>query len=130
MIEFDKTADATAYAKKKCRDAGFAVVSVNSRWIPDSAQFRTTVLPGAGQDHAEVMTALRDSGFDNIDFDHALRWVRAFSALTGTSHHPAAELARRALVERLPESYSADEVSAMPDDEAVAVAVSCGLMEG
>ena len=43
---------------------------------------------------------------------------------------PAAELARRALVEQLPESWSAEEVSAMSDDEAIAAAISSDLTEG
>lgn len=42
----------------------------------------------------------------------------------------AAEVARHKLVTELPEAYSADEVSAMSDDQAISTAVSCGLLEG
>ncbi len=40
-----------------------------------------------------------------------------------------AETARTLLVERMPESYSTDEVDDMDDAEAIQFAVSCGLME-
>jgi hypothetical protein len=42
----------------------------------------------------------------------------------------AAVIARHKLVAELPESYTADEVSAMSDNEAISAAVSCGLLEG
>ncbi len=41
-----------------------------------------------------------------------------------------AEIARHKLVTELPESYSADDVSAMSDDTAIDTAVSYGLLEG
>lgn len=133
MIEFDKTAEATAYAKKKLRERNVTVHSVSSRYLPETATFRTRVaLPGrpTDEDLSRVVGVLRDLGYADIDVHDLFRTVEAFSALTGTSHDPAAELARRALVEQMPDSYEADEVSAMPDSEAIAVAISCGLMEG
>lgn len=42
----------------------------------------------------------------------------------------AAQVARHKLLAELPESYTADEVSKMSDDEAINTAVSCGLLEG
>lgn len=133
VIEFHKTADATVHAKKLLRDKGFDVWSVNSRYLPDTARFRTTVLlrgEPTNETLSHVVATLHDAGYQDIDVSDALRTVQAFSALTGSTHDPAAELARRALVEQLPESYSADEVSAMSDSEAIQTAVSCELLEG
>lgn len=129
MIEFHKTADATTHAKKLLRDKNFDVCSVNSRWLPDTAQFRTTVLLRNGE-LTHAVAVLHDAGYRDVDINEAFGTVLAFSALVGTTHGPAAELARRALVEQLPESYSADEVSAMRDSEAITTAISCGLLEG
>lgn len=42
----------------------------------------------------------------------------------------AATIARHKLISELPESYSAEKVSAMSDDQAISAAVSCGLLEG
>lgn len=133
MIEFPRTAYATAHAKKLCKDAGIAVRAVNSRWIADQAQFRTTVLPQEQnyETTTRLITVLREAGFrDIVTARRPHDIVTAYSTLTGTAISREGELARRALVDRLPESYSADEVSAMSDDEAIAVAASCGLMGG
>lgn len=132
MIQFDKTADATARTKKLCRDKGVPAWTVYSRWLPETSQFRSRIcLPRdhSDDDRARLVAVLTEAGYGSVAVeDDPLRTVTAYSALTGTSSDPTAELARRALVEQLPESYSADEVSAMDDNEAIAMAVGAGVL--
>lgn len=135
MIKFAKTADATARTKKLCRDQGLPVEAVYSRYIDCGMRFRTRISLGRNaseEDRERAVAMLEAAGYEGVVIDtDPLNTINAYSALTGgESSDPVAELARRALVEQAPESFSADEVSAMDDNEAIATAVGAGVLGG
>lgn len=132
MIQFSSTTEATMRTKKLCFDRCFEVRSATSRFLPDTSQFRTTISLPSGTPvdvRAKLMAMLTEAGYGDVAPCDVLVGVTAFSALAGTSYNPVAELARRALSERIPESFSADEVGAMCDSEAIQMAVANDLLE-
>lgn len=131
MIQFERTSEATVCASRVCQQAGARVSTVNSRRLIENNLFRTRVVLAVFSEElvALAVNALRSMGFANIEVDNGpLKMIEAYSSVIGHSTDMVAEQARRALVDRLGDSFDANEVSAMPDHEVLEIAASNGLV--